>query len=281
MGKIRGKKLRTANLPKKEQYRTNTQDLGWAEERAEFDRHGHGENVGDVQRVLSAIAGMVLLASGLSRRNWTSALLAIAGGAFLYRGVSGYCPAFGAMGIGMSGSNQPREPNDTSRLGRRKVHTDRATKIHRAIEINRPPNEMYRFWRSLDNLPRIMNHLESVQVINDRLSHWMVKTMPGAPKMEWDAEIISDVENQRIGWRSLQGAFVDNTGSVEFKPTGNGQRTWLTVTLQYEPPGGNLGAAVAKWFGEDPNTKIAKDLQRFKEEMETGVLPQTGDEGKV
>lgn len=265
-------------MSEKAWYQTNTQDLGWNEERAEFD---HRENIGDVQRVLSVIAGMVFLASGLSRRNWSSAVLVTIGGGLLYRAISGYCPALGAMGIDTSGGNRLGRPSNTNRLGRRKVHTDRATKIQRAIEINRPANDIYRFWRSLDNLPRIMSHLDSVQVINDRLSHWVVKTIPGAPKVEWDAEIINEVENQRLGWRSLQGADVDNTGSVEFKPTDDGQRTWLTVTLQYEPPGGEFGAAVAKWFGEDPNTKIAEDLQRFKEEMETGVFSQAGGKQKA
>ena len=260
------------NLSGKERYRTNTEDLGWDEERAEFD---HRENVGDVQRVLSAIAGMMFLASGLSRRNLSGAVSAMVGVGLFYRAVSGYCPAFGLMGIDMSTHDRSGRSSDTSRLGRRKVHTDRATKIQRAIEINRPPNEIYRFWRSLDNLPRIMDHLDSVQVINNRLSHWVVKTMPGVPKVEWDAEIITDVENQRIGWRSLQGSDVDHTGSVEFRPTGDGQRTWLTVRLQYETPGGKLGATVAKWLGEDPNTTIAKDLQRFKEEMETGVFSRS------
>ena len=272
----------TAKLSGKEHYRTNTQDLGWDEERAEFDVHR--ENIGDVQQVLSAIAGMVFLAAGLtrlSRRTLSGATLAMVGGGLLYRAMSGYCPAFGAMGIDTSDSNQPRELNDTSRLGRRKVHTDRATKIERAIEINRPSNEIYRVWRSLDNLPRIINHLDSVQVINERLSHWEVKTIPGAPKVAWDAEIINDVENERIGWRSLQGADVANTGSVEFKPTGDGKRTWLTVTLQYEPPGGQIGVTMAKWLGADPDTKIGVDLQRFKEQMETGVFSQADGDRKV
>lgn len=260
----------TVNPRGEKQYRTNTQDLGWDEERAEFD--GTRENLGEGQRMLSAMAGMVFLLSGLSRRGWSGAGMAMVGGGLLHRAISGYCPAFHAMGIDTTDHNRPGRPNDTSRLGRRKVHTGGATKIQRAIEIHRPPDELYRFWRSLENLPRIMSHLESVQVVNDRLSHWVVKMMPGAPKVEWDAEIINDVENQRIGWRSLQGADVDNTGSVEFKSTGDGRRTRVTVTLQYAPPGGKLGTAIAKWLGEDPNTKIAKDLQRFKEEMETGVF---------
>jgi uncharacterized membrane protein len=256
----------------KEQYRTNTQDFRWDEERAEFD--GHRTNIGEVQRMLSATAGVISLVSGLSRRNWAGVALAMVGGGLLYRAISGYCPAFGAVGIDTSSDYRRARPNDTSRLGRRKVRTDRATKMQRAIAINRPPNDLYQFWRSLDNLPRIMKHLDSVEVINDQMSHWVLKSMPGVPTIEWDAEIINDVKDQRIGWRSLQGADVNNTGSVEFKPTDDGKRTWLTVTLQYEPPAGQLGTAIAKWFGEDPDTKLAQDLQRFKEQMETNVFSQ-------
>ncbi len=102
----------TTNLSGKEQYRTNTQDLGWNEERAEFE--DHQENIGDVQRVLSAIAGMGLLASGLSRRNWSGVVFVMLGGGLLYRATSGYCPAFGVMGIDMSHSNQSSRSSDTS-----------------------------------------------------------------------------------------------------------------------------------------------------------------------
>jgi hypothetical protein len=119
---------------------------------------------------------------------------------------------------------------------------------------------MYRFWRSLDNLPRIINYFDSVQAINDRLSHWTVKRLPGSRRLEVTA-----------------GVDVDNTGSVEFNPQANGKRTWLTVTLQYELPGGKLGSAIAKWFGEDPKIQLAEDLQRLKEQMETGVVSRAGD----
>lgn len=248
----------------KERYHTNTQDLDWGEERA-ASASPH-RNVGDVQRTVSALLGGGLLVTGLSKRSWTGAALSLLGGVLLHRGVSGYCALFDAMGIDMQGRDYR-----TNHLGRRKVDTARATKIRRAIEINRPPAELYRFWRSFDNLPRVMSHLASVQVINDRLSHWVVRTMAGAPPVEWDAEIINDVEDERIGWRSLAGADVDNTGSVEFEPIGDGRRTKLTVTLQYAPPAGRLGTAVAKLFGEDADSKIARDLERFKESMEAGV----------
>lgn len=106
----------------------------------------------------------------------------------------------------------------------------------------------------------------------NRPKSWTVKNLPGSTKLEWDAEIINDVENERIGWKSLQGADVDHAGSVEFKLIGDGKRTSLTVTLQYEPLGGKPGTAITKWFGKDPDLQLVEDLERFREQMETGVF---------
>jgi uncharacterized membrane protein len=235
--------------------------MDWKEEQAEAFH-----NIGDTQRLISAITGAGLILEGWRRRSLAGGALAFAGIGLLYRAASGYCPAFGAIGIDMS------DAHDTSRLGRRKVPSEEATKIRRSIEINRPPNEIYRFWRTLDNLPRIMSHLESVQVVTDRFSHWIVKTMTGMPTIQWDAEIINDVENERIGWRSLNDADVDHAGSVEFEPIEDGRKTRVIVTLQYAPIAGRLGTAVAKFIGQDPGFKIEQDLQRFKESMEAGKV---------
>jgi uncharacterized membrane protein len=232
--------------------------LDWREERADSS-----QNIGEAQRLVSAVAGLGLVFEGWRRGSLAGSALAVGGVALLYRAATGYCAVLDAMGVDMHSTQ------DTNRLGRRKVHSDEATKIRRSIEISRAANELYRFWRTLDNLPRIMSHLESVQVITDRFSHWVVKTLPGLPTIEWDAEIINDVENERIGWRSLNDADVDQAGSVEFEPVGDG-RTRVTVTLQYAPMAGRLGAAVAKFIGQDPDFKIAEDLERFKESMEAG-----------
>ncbi len=244
---------------KRYRYRTSTQDLDWQEERADSSK-----NIGEMQRLISAIVGIGLIIEGWRRRSLAGGALAVGGVTLLYRGASGYCPGLAAMGINMQGSRA------TNRLGRRKVHSDQATKIERSIEIGRPPAELYRFWRRLDTLPKIMSHLKSVDVISDRLSHWVVETTPGLPTIEWDAEIINDVENERIGWRSLNDADVDQAGSVEFEPVGDGGSTRLTVMVQYAPIAGRLGTAVAKFIGQDPDLKIADDLQRFKESMESG-----------
>jgi uncharacterized membrane protein len=242
-----------ATLTGSERYRTNTQSLGWSEERAD-------ENVGDTERLLSGLMGGGLLAAALMRRGLSGAVLAVLGASLLQRSITGHCMLYEALGANTA---------STDGLGRRKVPTSRAVKAQQRIRIERPPEELYRFWRNVENLPRIMSDLESVHSINDRLSHWVVKAIPmGGPTIEWDAEIISEVDGELIGWRSLRGSDVDHAGSVRFERTSDGRGTDVTVTLQYAPPGGLGGTLLAKMLGEDPEWKIQQDLQRFKETME-------------
>lgn len=139
------------------------------------------------------------------------------------------------------------------------------------VTISRPPEEVYRFWRDFNNLPRFMDHLESVQVIDDRRSHWVANTRTGAT-VEWDAEITEDRPNQFIAWRSLDGADVDNWGTVRFDPAPGQRGTEVRVEIEYNPPGGALGAGVAKIMGDAPEQKIKGDLYRFKQVMETGEV---------
>jgi uncharacterized membrane protein len=139
------------------------------------------------------------------------------------------------------------------------------------IAVNRSPEECYRFWRDFENLPRFMKHLESVRVTGDRRSHWAV-TGPAGSTLEWDAELIHDTPN-RIAWRSLEGADVDNSGSVEFERAPGGRGTIVKASLQYSPPGGKAGALISKLFGEEPSIQAKTDLRRFKAAIETGEVP--------
>jgi uncharacterized membrane protein len=117
-----------------------------------------------------------------------------------------------------------------------------------------------------------MEHLESVAMREEGISHWVAKGPAGMP-VEWDARIINEVENKVIGWQSLDGSTISTAGSVNFDEDPHGTR--VTVHLQYNPPGGKLGAAVARLFGEEPNQTIREDLRRFKQLMEAGEVPTT------
>jgi uncharacterized membrane protein len=146
--------------------------------------------------------------------------------------------------------------------------------VKKSIAINRSPEECYSFWRNFENFPRFMKHLEEVQVILGKQSHWKAKG-PGGTSVEWDAEIISDEPNRELAWRSVEGADVDNAGVVHFERAPGGRGALVRVQLQYRPPGGVAGAMIAKLFGEEPAQQIDEDLRRFKQLIETGEIPTT------
>ncbi len=134
----------------------------------------------------------------------------------------------------------------------------------KSVTIQKSPEELYRYWRNLENLPRFMNHLESVKVLDDKRSHWVAKA-PINTTVEWDAEIIDEKENQLLVWKSVEGAQVDSVGSVAFI-SANGSGTEVKVTMKYNAPAGVVAAATL--FGENPQQQLDEDLNRFKQVME-------------
>ena len=155
-----------------------------------------------------------------------------------------------------------RGSDTRARLGGR-----RGTNVDESVTINRPIAEVYRFWRNFENLPRFMRHLELVAMREAGVSHWVARG-PAGTTVEWDARIINEVDNKLIGWQSLEGSTISTAGSVHFDETDDG--TTVRVRLQYSPPAGKLGSAVAWLFGEEPSQQIREDLQRFKTLLETG-----------
>jgi uncharacterized membrane protein len=225
---------------------------------------GGMQNVGNMERVLSAAAGLGLAAAGLKRGRASGLLLTALGTGLVWRGISGRCQCYAALGINTADRNPA--------IG---VPAQEGYKIERTITVNRPPSELFHFWRHFDNLPRVMKHLKFVETIDDAHSHWKAEGALGTD-VEWDAEIINERENELIAWRSLPGGDVDTAGSVHFRPLSHNGGTEMTVSMKYNPPAGKLGAQVASLFGEGLEKKLDDDLARFKEVMETG-LPAAPD----
>jgi uncharacterized membrane protein len=144
--------------------------------------------------------------------------------------------------------------------------------IEEAVIIGRPPEELFQFWRRLDNLPRFMDNLESVTVLDEGRSHWVAKG-PMGTRVEWDAEVHNEIENELIAWRSLPGADVDQAGSVHFEPVNGG--TQVRVIMRYAAPAGKAGDAVAHVLGAAPEQQIADDLRRFKQVMDAREAPES------
>jgi len=154
-----------------------------------------------------------------------------------------------------------------------------AVVVRRAVTIHAAPPELYQLWRRLDNLPHIMRHLEAVTETSPTRSRWVAKG-PGGAHVAWEAEIIRDVPNECIAWRSVDGslgvASVMHAGSVRFRPAPHGRGTEVHVEMSYEAPGGVVAAAVAQVFGQGPDVEIREDLRRFKQSVEAGEVA-TGD----
>lgn len=148
------------------------------------------------------------------------------------------------------------------------------SKMEKSVTINRSPDEIYSFWRQLENLPRFMNHIQSVTQKGDGISHWVMKTSHDRT-LQWDARLIEDKPGQMLSWQSLEGADVDNAGSVWFTPAVGGRGTVVKVSMKYSPPGGKLGSLMAKLMGDSADKQMAEDLFRLKSLLETGETPTT------
>src|SRR5499433_1689177 len=144
-------------------------------------------------------------------------------------------------------------------------------RLEKSVIVGRDRSDLYHYWRNFRNLPQIMNHLEEVRVLSPTRSHWVARA-PVGTKVEWDAEITCDQENELIAWRSLEGSTVANAGSVRFLHFAE-HETEVRVSLEYAPPGGRIGAFIATLFGENPEQQITEDLARFKHMMENDFDP--------
>jgi uncharacterized membrane protein len=135
--------------------------------------------------------------------------------------------------------------------------------------VNRPPEQVYDFWRGLERLPRFMHHLESVEWVDEGRTRWTARG-PARARVSWDAELVDDERGRRLSWRSLPGADVPNEGSVDLTPAPGGKGTEVRVHLRYDVPGGKAGRGFSRLFGEEPHQSVEDDLRRFKQVVETG-----------
>lgn len=240
---------------------TSTKTHNLHREFGDTDEWPNEVNVHKVERVASLVLGAGLLVLGGIRRGFVGAALAALGGGLVHRGVTGHCHLYGALRI--STAHGVRGPSAS-------VPHGQGIKVKRSVTVRAAPEAVYAFWRQLDNLPRFMQHLESVEVLDEQRSRWRVEG-PAGQTVEWEAQIINDVEGELIAWRSLPGSEIPNAGSVRFERAVNGHGTIVTVTLEYDPPAGVLGALAAKLLGADPDQQVDEDLHRFKQILEADV----------
>ena len=206
------------------------------------------KNVGKTERIISAVAGSLILLHGLRKGKSISEMSL--GGFLLFRGATGYCPVSEAL----SGT-------------RGDIHAPNIN-IKTSVVVNSPRQEVYTFWRKLENLPLFMKHLDSVTVLDEKRSLWKAKIPGGLGTIDWESEIVDDQVNERIGWQSLEDSEVWNAGNVQFRDAG-ANMTEIRAVISYEAPGGVIGEGVGKLLNPVFEKMVRSDIEGFKEYLET------------
>jgi uncharacterized membrane protein len=211
-------------------------------------------NVGQMERVLCTAGGGALALYALNRLSKWHLGLALAGGALVYRGLTGHCPVYQATDFTTVNPSQ-----------------DAGLHLQKTITVYKPRDEVYQSWRHLENLPRVMPHLDSVQRLDNRRSHW-VATGPFGINLVWDAELTEERPPEFMAWRSLPGTNPGHEGMVRFRQALDGRGTEIQVRMTYHPPGGVAGAALARVLKTVAVHNLQEDLRRFKQMLEAGEV---------
>jgi uncharacterized membrane protein len=232
------------------------------------------KNVGDTERLISVVGGAALAAYGVDRRDMPGSFLAVVGAELIRRGTTGHCLVYDALSVSTASDATAHGPHrDLPASPAATVRAIRAVKIEHVITVKLSRAEAYAFWRNPTNLPRIIEFVESVEMLNDRTAHWRARG-PAGTTIEWDAEIINDIPSELLAWKSVGDAEIPNAGSLHFRAGPNGRGTEVRLVLEYEPPAGHVGAWIAKLVKENPDAQLRDALRRFKQIAETGEVLQ-------
>lgn len=222
-------------------------------------------NVGDVERWASGVAGGLLVVHGLRRGNFGGLALAVLGGALAYRGVTGHCQAYEALRIDTSGKHRADSEE----------HVHQGILVKHTTTIHRTPMEVYDYVKDPANRHRYMEGVESVERDEDGSFRWAIMG-PLGTTWKFKSRHIAEEPGHLVAWKSEPGGDLDNAGSIRMVPAVDGRGTEVTMEINYEPPAGSVGVAVAKLLGHDPDARVRDDLRRLKSLLETGALPAEG-----
>ena len=196
-------------------------------------------------RLLSSVGGSLLTLYGLTRRGVAKPVLSTAGMVLTARGLTNL-DTRSILGLS-SGENGIR--------------------VNKAINIFAPIDEVYQFWRNFENFPLFMNHVKQITTRGD-VSDWKVAGPVGST-VDFQSRVIQDSPNDTIAWETLPDSQIRSAGFVRFDENRDGS-TRVTVQMNYLPPAGVAGHAVAQLFGVDPRQAMHDDLIRLKTLLEEG-----------
>jgi uncharacterized membrane protein len=224
-----------------------------------------GINVAQAERAVSVIVGAGLLAYWARELSLRTSPAGLAGGALLYRGVSGHCHTYAALGINTARSDQEDSRPELDGVPN---HVD----VEQSITIGKPAAELWQLWRQPGVLGQIMGHFAEVETSSDGQTTWRIHG-PLHQTPEYTTRIVEEREPELLSWRSEAGHGLALQGTLGFKPAPQDLGTELSLRVAFQPPGGSIGRAVVKLLGPAPKLFVQKALRRFKSLAETGQIP--------
>ncbi len=207
-------------------------------------------NLGSTERIISALFGSALLYDAIGNKK--GILKGLVGGFLLFRGATGYCPAYDFID-----NEHPFKPLNVN--------------IRTSVKVNRPRNEVYEFWRRLENLPLFMKHIDEIKVVDDKLSHWKASIPGGLGSVDWTSIIVYDEPNERIGWSSLADSPIRHAGNVHFTDFGP-SATVVHAVISYQAPAGKLGEGIGRLVNPLFENVVKQDIENVKTFMERNIV---------
>jgi len=226
------------------------------------DRGVSVANVGRSERLASTLIGSALVLAGLKRGKLSGLLIGAIGGSLAYRGWSGHCYLYDSLGIDTA-------ENDSTPG----VPAQRGVNVEQSVVINCPSEELFAYWRDVENLSEVFDHVTRVESLDANRSRWTAAGPLGV-WLQWEAEIFHEREGELIAWRSLPESQVETAGSVRFEQLSHDRGTSVTLSIKYNAPAVKLADRIASLFGAGAEQQISEDLRRFKQQMEAGAPSQ-------
>lgn len=218
-------------------------------------------NMGRNDRLASVLGGAGLALLGARQRGVGGVLLGAAGAALIARGATGHCPVYQALGASSTAGLPRKRP-------RAETDLKPGVSVSASLTVPCPADQAYAVWRDFTNAPRYMDRITRVEILDDTRSRWTAAG-PMGRSWTWESQVVEDSPGELIAWESLPGSELPNRGWVQFVPaSGDGRQTEVRYFVEFDPPGGVIGNAIAHAFHDAPREMVRGDLRRFRALLE-------------
>ncbi|MER0477475.1 SRPBCC family protein [Streptomyces sp. Edi2] len=133
--------------------------------------------------------------------------------------------------------------------------------VKETVDVEVPVHTAYNQWTQFEEFPKFMEGVEKITQLDDERNRWTVKI--GGVQREFDTEIIDQLPDDRIAWRTTTGD-TRQKGLVSFQRLDE-THTRVELVMDIEPSGVAEKAADVSGTIE---RRVKGDMRRFKHYIE-------------